>query len=139
MSAIVSTRQVEWGDCDALGIVFYPNYFRWMDAAFHAWSPGIGFTQRSLEPDYGLAGTPLIDVGCRFQSPASYGDVLTVEMRVASVGNSSVRMDYRFLVGQRATAEGYEVRVFVGPDGKGGLAKAPIPDALRRAFEAVQA
>ena len=22
---------VEFGDCDPAGIVFYPNYFRWMD------------------------------------------------------------------------------------------------------------
>lgn len=138
MGAIVSQRQVEWGDCDALGIVFYPNYFRWMDAAFHAWSPGIGFSQRSLDADYGLAGTPLIDVGCRFQSPATYGDVLTVELRVTRVGASSMRLDYQFLVGERQAAEGFEVRVFVQPDATGRLGKAPIPDPIRQALEAAQ-
>ena len=25
--------QVHWGDCDPAGIIFYPTYFRWMDAA----------------------------------------------------------------------------------------------------------
>lgn len=26
----IVTRMVEWGDHDEAGIVFYPNYFRWM-------------------------------------------------------------------------------------------------------------
>ena len=26
-------RTVEWGDCDPAGIIFYPTYYRWMDAA----------------------------------------------------------------------------------------------------------
>ena len=27
------TIRIQWGDCDPAGIVFYPNFFRWMDAA----------------------------------------------------------------------------------------------------------
>ena len=23
--------KVEWGDCDPYGIVFYPNFYKWMD------------------------------------------------------------------------------------------------------------
>lgn len=26
------TLQVEWGDCDAAGIVHFPRYFAWFDA-----------------------------------------------------------------------------------------------------------
>ena len=34
MSLRHTTRfTVEFGDCDPAQIVFYPNYFRWMDAA----------------------------------------------------------------------------------------------------------
>ena len=25
--------KVEWGDCDPYGIVFYPNFYKWMDNA----------------------------------------------------------------------------------------------------------
>src|SRR5258706_4484209 len=25
--------EVQWGDCDAAGIIFYPTYFRWFDGA----------------------------------------------------------------------------------------------------------
>ena len=27
------TIRIEWGDCDPAGIVFYPQYFKWFDAA----------------------------------------------------------------------------------------------------------
>ena len=25
--------KVEWGDCDPYGIVFYPNFYKWMDSS----------------------------------------------------------------------------------------------------------
>ena len=25
-------RDVTWGDCDPAGIIYYPTYFRWIDA-----------------------------------------------------------------------------------------------------------
>ena len=28
---------ITFGDCDPAGIVFYPNYFRFLDRTFHAW------------------------------------------------------------------------------------------------------
>jgi 4-hydroxybenzoyl-CoA thioesterase len=28
---------VKFGDCDPAGIVFYPNYFRWMDSVLHGY------------------------------------------------------------------------------------------------------
>ena len=27
--------KVQWGDTDAAGIVFYPNFYKWMDEATH--------------------------------------------------------------------------------------------------------
>ena len=27
--------KVRWGDTDAAGIVFYPNFYKWMDEATH--------------------------------------------------------------------------------------------------------
>ena len=32
MSIIQSYKvTVQWGDCDPYGIVFYPNFYKWMD------------------------------------------------------------------------------------------------------------
>ena len=33
--------RVHWGDCDPLGIIFYPTYFRWMDEATWSFIDGV--------------------------------------------------------------------------------------------------
>ena len=130
MTAFKTTRAVEWGDCDSAGIVYYPNYYRWMDGVFHEFTAMRGFSQRSLSEDYGLIGTPLIDTGCRFHAPASHGDRLEVEASLAKLGETSLRMDYTFICGQRVAAKGFEARVFARR-GADGIEKAPIPAAVR--------
>ena len=43
MSKIIVFRVgVQFGDCDPAGIVFFPNFSRWMDAASHHFFVGCG-------------------------------------------------------------------------------------------------
>lgn len=129
MPAYIREKTVHWGDCDAMGIVFYPNYFRWIDSTFHAMCAELGFSQRSLS-DYGIAGTPLADVGCKFRNPVSYNETLTIEARVDRMGGSSITMGYIFRAGDTVTAQGHEARVFV-KDTPEGMRSAPIPAEIR--------
>lgn len=129
MPAYIREKTVHWGDCDAMGIVFYPNYFRWIDSTFHAMCAELGFSQKSLA-EYGVAGTPLADVGCRFRNPVSYNETLRVEARVTRLGGSSLTMGYTFLAGDTVTAEGHEARVFVAK-GENGMKSTAIPEEIR--------
>ena len=45
--------RIEWGDCDPAGIVFFPNYSRWMDAASHHF-----FVRCGLPPWRAMAELP---------------------------------------------------------------------------------
>jgi acyl-CoA thioesterase FadM len=38
MKQSIVERKIAWGDLDALGIVFYPRYYEWIDAAAHHFS-----------------------------------------------------------------------------------------------------
>lgn len=127
-------RMIEWGECDAAGVVFYPNYFKWMDGAFHAFSRSVGFDQSSLARDHGLAGTPLIESNCRFFAPARFYELLCVSARVEHVGATSLTLVYRFRIGDTYIAEGRETRGFVTRTGE-GIGKAPIPDSIRAELE----
>src|SRR6266850_1537964 len=40
--------QVHWGDCDPAGIIFYPTYFRWMDAATWALMESAGYGAKRM-------------------------------------------------------------------------------------------
>jgi hypothetical protein len=71
MSFLHTTEfSVEFGDCDPAGIVFYPNFFRWMDAASRHFFTAAGVLPwRELEARDGILGTPLVDASAHFERP----------------------------------------------------------------------
>lgn len=134
MPAFQTRRTIEWGECDAAGIVFYPNYFRWMDATFHLLSRECGFDQNRLPAEYGLLATPLIEAKCQFRAPAHYYQPLDISARIEGLTRTSVTLVYAFAVDGAAVAEGREVRAFVSGT-PSALQKAEIPAAIRAALE----
>jgi len=73
---------IEWGDCDENGIVFYPNYFYWLDCTYQRWLRRHGLSQRELRRRF-KSVTPLVDVGAKFMGPARYDDELQVRAEVS--------------------------------------------------------
>ncbi len=68
---------VEFGDCDPAQIVYFPNFFRWVDAASRRFFIACGLPSwQDSEAERGIIGTPLVDTHARFLRPASYGDQL---------------------------------------------------------------
>ncbi len=134
MIVFESERLIDWGDCDAAGIVFFPNFFAWVDGHFHQFTDSLGFDHRTLMRDYGLLGTPLKDTRCTFHAPASYGDRLTIASRVTKIGQSSLSSAYRFTRGDTLIAEAMETRV-MAQQTETGIAKATIPDKIRALLE----
>ena len=61
--------RIEWGDCDAAGIVFYPRYFAWFDAATFRLFARTGLSMRALWQKYGAVGTPLVAIFSRLNLP----------------------------------------------------------------------
>ena len=126
---------VEWGHCDASGIVFYPRYYEWMDASTHLLLSRVGLDHHTLRRVHGLLGTPLVQTTARYASPATFGDMLKVCSRIARVGLSSFTVAHRFDAGDRLVASGEEVRVWARDDtSEGGPPRPkaiPIPDAVR--------
>ncbi|MEM7268305.1 MAG: thioesterase family protein [Pseudomonadota bacterium] len=127
-------RRIEWGDCDSAGIVYYPNYFRWMDQVFHELARAEGFDQRTLFRDFDMMITPSIGAGGDFVSPASFGDVMDISVWFAKLGHTSMVIRYLLAVDGRAIVHGEERRVF-GHGDASGLKTAAIPAALRSKME----
>jgi 4-hydroxybenzoyl-CoA thioesterase len=131
----VNRREVtiEWGDCDPAGIVFFPNYLKYFDAATNAlFLSALGLNKYEMIQKYGIAGIPLVDVGARFFIPSVFGEVVTVESTVAEIKRSSFRMQHRLLKGEALAIEGFETRVWTGrdPDDPAKLKSRPMPDEV---------
>jgi 4-hydroxybenzoyl-CoA thioesterase len=131
----VNRREVtiEWGDCDPAGIVFFPNYLKYFDAATNMlFLAALGLNKYEMIQKFGIVGIPLVDVGARFFIPSVFGEVVTVESTVAEIRRSSFRMQHRLLKGEAVAVEGFETRVWTGrdPDDPARLKSRPIPQEV---------
>ena len=141
---VIYTVRVEFGDCDPAGIVWFPNFFRWIDAASRNFFTQCGVprweeTTRTL----GIIGTPLVDTHSRFLKTASYGDTLAVHVTVKEWRDKSFVQTYR--VTRENTGrddaqdqpdlimECEEVRIFATKrdDGKNSIRAVPVPGSIR--------
>src|SRR5216110_1246606 len=105
--------RVEFGDCDPAGIVWFPNFFRWIDAASRHFFIGCGVPPwREAVQALGVIGTPLVDTRANFVSAASYGDALRIHTSVPEWRRKSFVQRHRVMRGDDLIMECDEVRVF---------------------------
>jgi 4-hydroxybenzoyl-CoA thioesterase len=128
--------QVEWGDCDPAGIVYFPRFFEYFDACTNALFERAGFKKAEMLKQYGLAGIPLIEAGAQFYVPAAFGESVTVETRIVEWGSSSFRVEHKMYKEGVLAAEGRERRVWTVRDAgrASGLRSAAIPEEVKEKF-----
>lgn len=127
--------QVHWGDCDPAGIIFYPTYFRWMDAATWAFFERVGYDAKRMREEH--RAMPLVSADCRFLAPAMQADRCEVRSRVARFGGKSFVVAHDIVRADgTALASGSETRVwgrFAGGPGS-PMRGETIPEALKALF-----
>ncbi|GHA51610.1 4-hydroxybenzoyl-CoA thioesterase [Amylibacter ulvae] len=128
--------QIEWGDCDPAGIVFYPRYFAWFDASTANHFASVGLPKPELIARYGVVGFPMVDTQGRFYIPSKFGDEVTIETSITGFGKSSFDVHHRLLRGDKLAVEGFEKRVLVkrADDGE-GIKSVQVPDEIRTLFQ----
>jgi 4-hydroxybenzoyl-CoA thioesterase len=126
--------QVEFGDCDPARIVYFPNFFRWSDAASRHYFLARGIPSwDETERSHGIIGTPCVDAHARFVATASYGDLLLVDSRITQWRNKSFVFLHRIRRGEQLVAEVEEIRVFArrAPQGGTAIQAVAIPPEWR--------
>lgn len=129
---IIYTVHVEFGDCDPARIVWFPNFFRWIDAASRHF-----FIQCGVPPWHetartmGMIGTPLVDTQASFLRTASYGDVLDIHTRITEWRSKSFVQSYQVMRGDEEIMRCTEVRIFAADKQGGGIRAVPVPEQIR--------
>jgi 4-hydroxybenzoyl-CoA thioesterase len=127
--------RVEFGDCDPAGIVWFPNFFRWIDAASRHFFVSCGVPPwHELERRIGVIGTPLVDTQARFVKSASYGDVLDIHTAVTEWRGTSFVQSHRVMRGGELIMACTEVRVFAMRRSEaegGGIRAVPAPEDIK--------
>jgi 4-hydroxybenzoyl-CoA thioesterase len=130
----VHTVDVQFGDCDPAGIVFFPNFSRWMDAASLAFFMQCGVPPwRELERTRGIVGTPLLEINTRFLKSVTYGETISITTHVEEWREKVFIQIHRVMRGNDLVCEGREVRAFVkrDADNPDRLRAIPVPEDIK--------
>jgi len=109
------TLEVAFGDTDASGWVHFPNIFRYVETAEHAYLRSLGI----VVFDRAEGGWPRAAVSCDFKRPMMTGDRIEVLLDISRVGGASVTWAFEIL-GQdgEIAALGSMTTVRVGNEGR---------------------
>ena len=125
--------RVAFGDCDPAGIVFFPNYLKWMDAASLHFFMACGVPPwRELERLTGIIGDPLLEISTRFLSPATYGDTLQITTSIQEWSSKVFTQKHVIQRGDTVICEGTEKRAFCMRVEGERIKAVAIPADIRR-------
>ena len=138
---ILYTQHVQFGDCDPARIVWFPNFFRWIDAASRNFFVQCGVPPWfETEKTHGIIGTPLVDTKARFIKTASYGDTLEIYTHIGEWRAKSFVQNYSLRRGADLIMECEEVRIFAArrdnaQAGETAIRAVAIPPDIRKLCE----
>lgn len=123
----ISTR---WMDNDVYGHINNVTYYSFFDTAVNRYLMDSGVLDIARSPVIGL----VVETGCHYFSPLAFPDDIEAGLKVAHIGNTSVRYEIGiFKKGQELTAaHGHFVHVYVD---QASRRPVPLPADLRQALQ----
>jgi len=133
------TRRVEFAETDMAGIMHFANFFRYMEAAEHAFFLSIGLSVHGAFEGRTI-GWPRVEAACSFTRPLRFEDTVEVHMLVREKRARALRCEYLFrkIDGEEATevARGKMTLVCAELDEAARSMKAiEIPEAINSRIE----
>ncbi|HEX2531697.1 MAG TPA: thioesterase family protein [Burkholderiaceae bacterium] len=125
----ITTR---WMDNDAYGHVNNVVYYNWFDTAVNQFLIAHGALDIERSPVIGL----VIETQCNYFSSVAFPERVLAGIRVATLGNSSVRYEVGIFKEKEdtASAQGHFVHVYVDRQTR---KPCPIPDQMRTALQKI--
>lgn len=120
--------RVRYADTDQMGVVYYANYFVWLEIARTEFLRSLGVDYCNIEKEKQLA-LPVIEAYCKYKAPARYDDIIVVKTVASQVKNSGLRFDYKLINKESGIllAEANTAHVFIDNERK----PVRIPDKIR--------
>ena len=129
--------QLRWGECDPAGIIFYPTYFLWFDAAAWNMFAEVGYHAKRMRAEH--RAMPLVSAGCEFKHPVEQEDRCEVRSRISRWGGKSFVIAHDVVRADGIlVAAGSETRVWGRYENGPGtqLKGQKIGEELKRLFSA---
>ena len=124
--------RVRYGETDAMGHVYYANYFLWFEQARGSWCRDRGFTYKNIEEmGYML---PAVEAHIRYKHEIKYDDLIIVEIRLAEIRRAAMKFTYEIFntANNKLSAEAYSWHVLMGKSRKAVTIPEEIKELLLR-------
>ena len=122
-----------WMDNDVYGHVNNVVYYSYFDTVVNGYLISSGSLDIERSPIIGL----VVETQCRFFKPITFPDIVHAGVRVARLGNSSVRYEIGLFRNEEgaAAAQGHFVHVYVDRETR---RPAGLPQQMRQALENIR-
>jgi acyl-CoA thioester hydrolase len=119
-----------WADNDIYGHVNNVVYYSYFDTVVNQYL----IEQGALDPVKSTVIGLVVETQCEYFAPLSFPDVVHAGLRVAKIGNSSVRYEIGLFRNDEnaASAQGYFVHVYVD---RASRRSTPVPANMRLVLE----
>lgn len=111
--------RVRYADTDQMAVVYYANYFVWLETARTEFLRSKGIDYRNIEKEKKLS-LPVLEAYCKYKAPARYDDIILIRTKASRVKSSTLRFDYSLLNKKsgKLLAEAHTTHVFIDKNRK---------------------
>ena len=122
--------RVRYAECDPQGVVFNAHYLAYLDTGItELWREAVGGYQSMIDQGIDMV---VVETTLRFHTPARFDDLLTLEVEISRLGNTSISSSHRIVRDDELVLEGSLHHVLVDLKTR---SKTPIPDRIRSGLE----
>ena len=118
--------RVRYAECDPQSVVFNAHYLAYLDTGItELWREALGGYQLMIDRGIDMV---VVETTLRFHQPARFDDLLTLEVEISRLGNTSISSAHRITRGDDLVLEASLHHVLVDLETR---SKTPIPDWIR--------
>jgi acyl-CoA thioester hydrolase len=123
--------RVRYAETDQMGVVYYSNYFIWMELGRAEYFRATGGRYKDMEVNDGIL-LAVVDAHCRYLFPARYDEEIAVTTSIAAANRRMVQFQYeiRDPLLDRTLAQGSTKHIFLNR----GMKPVKLPEKYFGAF-----
>ena len=132
MQSVETRLRVRYAETDQMGIVYYANYYVWMELGRVEFCRTAGIRYRDIELEDGVF-LAVAESNCRYLAPARYDEEVIVSTTIADASSRMVRFDYAIqdVTTGKTLATGFTKHVWCGRD----MRPKRLPEKYWSAFD----
>ena len=123
--------RARYAETDQMGVVYYANYFVWMEVARVEYCRALGFEYRDMEKDAGVV-LAVLEASCKYRTPAYFDEPVQILCKCVESKSRTIRFRYEMRREEdgKLLARGETLHAVVNKEGR----TVRLPEKDRRYF-----